>query len=212
MLVAECLSALVFPFRWQLTYVPILPYSQLKFIEAPVPYLMGLCYEERIPEQIFHSNICIFDIDAARLDHPEDMPAFPQQRQMAAEITQILQHFHSSQQQTMVDERYQRRDPNKSLNSRDGDAMNDEGTERRERRRRRTPRNRRSSNDHSSSPSSCATKQAINDFETSIETVGLNETAEQMKAANDSSNNYLMVRLYIDPLREAVSFHTGSQI
>lgn len=53
MLVAECLCTLIFPFRWQLTYVPILPYSQLKFIEAPVPYLMGLCYDDKIPEQIF---------------------------------------------------------------------------------------------------------------------------------------------------------------
>lgn len=53
MLVSECLCALIFPFRWNLTYVPILPYSQLKFIEAPVPYLMGLCYDDRIPDQIF---------------------------------------------------------------------------------------------------------------------------------------------------------------
>lgn len=53
MIVAESLCALAFPFRWQLTYVPILPYSQLKFMEAPVPYIMGLCYEDVIPEQIF---------------------------------------------------------------------------------------------------------------------------------------------------------------
>lgn len=91
MLVAECLSTLVFPFRWQLTYVPILPYSQLKFIEAPVPYVMGLCYDERIPDQIFQSNVCIFDIDAGRLDYPEDIPHFPRQRQIIAEICHVIQ-------------------------------------------------------------------------------------------------------------------------
>lgn len=53
MLVAECLSTLIFPFRWHLTYVPILPYAQLKFIEAPVPYLMGFCYDDRVPSQIY---------------------------------------------------------------------------------------------------------------------------------------------------------------
>jgi hypothetical protein len=53
MLVSECLSSLIFPFRWQVAYVPILPYSELKFIEAPVPYLMGFCYDDRIPDQIF---------------------------------------------------------------------------------------------------------------------------------------------------------------
>lgn len=61
MLVAECLETLIFPFRWQLTYVPILPYSQLKFIEAPVPYLMGLCYDEKIPEQIFQVLYNLFN-------------------------------------------------------------------------------------------------------------------------------------------------------
>ena len=34
--------------------VPVLPYAQLKFIEAPVPYLMGFLYENRMPDQIFH--------------------------------------------------------------------------------------------------------------------------------------------------------------
>lgn len=53
MLVAESLCALAFPFRWQLTYVPILPYSQLKFMEAPVPFIMGVCYEDIISDQLF---------------------------------------------------------------------------------------------------------------------------------------------------------------
>ncbi|RCN35755.1 DENN domain protein [Ancylostoma caninum] len=35
MCVSEALCALAFPFRWQMVYVPILPYSQLKFVEAP---------------------------------------------------------------------------------------------------------------------------------------------------------------------------------
>lgn len=61
MLVAECLSTLILPFRWHLTYVPILPYAQLKFIEAPVPYLMGFCYEERIPDQIFQVHTALLE-------------------------------------------------------------------------------------------------------------------------------------------------------
>ncbi|KAE9554199.1 hypothetical protein FO519_002563 [Halicephalobus sp. NKZ332] len=82
MLVAESLANLVFPFRWQLTYVPILPYNQLKFIEAPVPYVMGLCYDDFIPDQIYQSNICILDIDNKKLDFPEDVPPFPKHRQL----------------------------------------------------------------------------------------------------------------------------------
>ena len=42
MLVAECLSALLFPFQWQHVYVPILPVSLMNFLDAPVPFVMGL--------------------------------------------------------------------------------------------------------------------------------------------------------------------------
>ena len=42
MLVAESLNILIFPFTWQHVYVPILPASMLHFLDAPVPYIMGL--------------------------------------------------------------------------------------------------------------------------------------------------------------------------
>jgi len=42
MLVSECISALIFPFHWQHVYVPILPASMLHFLDAPVPFIMGL--------------------------------------------------------------------------------------------------------------------------------------------------------------------------
>uniref|UniRef100_A0A0N5AA87 DENN domain-containing protein 5B n=1 Tax=Syphacia muris TaxID=451379 RepID=A0A0N5AA87_9BILA len=93
MLVAESLCLLAFPFRWQLTYVPILPYSQLKFMEAPVPYIMGLCYEEEIPEQIFQSNVCVFDIDTGELEMPEDVPLIPDKSEMAHEVAAVLSRF-----------------------------------------------------------------------------------------------------------------------
>lgn len=62
MLVAESLCSLAFPFHWQLTYVPILPYSQLKFMEAPVPFIMGLCYEDTMSDQIFQVGSKKFEI------------------------------------------------------------------------------------------------------------------------------------------------------
>ena len=42
MMVTECINSLLFPFRWQHTYVPILPASLLHFLDAPVPFIMGL--------------------------------------------------------------------------------------------------------------------------------------------------------------------------
>ena len=42
MVVAESITALLFPFSWQHVYVPILPASLFHFLDAPVPFIMGL--------------------------------------------------------------------------------------------------------------------------------------------------------------------------
>ena len=42
MLVAEATTCLMDPFVWPHVYVPILPSTALHFVEAPVPYIMGL--------------------------------------------------------------------------------------------------------------------------------------------------------------------------
>ena len=42
MLCAHCSTALLFPFSWQHVFVPILPASQRGFLDAPVPYIMGI--------------------------------------------------------------------------------------------------------------------------------------------------------------------------
>ncbi len=42
MLAAECVTSLMFPLLWQHVYVPILPASLEHFLEAPVPFIMGV--------------------------------------------------------------------------------------------------------------------------------------------------------------------------
>lgn len=50
MLVTEAITALLFPLHWQHVYVPILPSSLLHFLDAPVPFIMGVycqTYEDK---------------------------------------------------------------------------------------------------------------------------------------------------------------------
>ena len=90
MCVCEALSILAFPFRWSLVYVPILPAAQLKFLEAPVPYVMGWCYEETVPESLFQSNVCVLDVDSGRIELPEDLPLFPGFKDLCSEIRKAV--------------------------------------------------------------------------------------------------------------------------
>ena len=55
MLVAESISSLVFPFEWPHVYVPILPASLIHFLDAPIPFIMGL---QHCADSSLLTNIC----------------------------------------------------------------------------------------------------------------------------------------------------------
>ncbi|XP_064433157.1 DENN domain-containing protein 5A isoform X3 [Mirounga angustirostris] len=97
MTVAETITALMFPFQWQHVYVPILPASLLHFLDAPVPYLMGLHsngLDDRskleLPQE---ANLCFVDIDNHFIELPEDLPQFPNKLEFVQEVSEILMAF-----------------------------------------------------------------------------------------------------------------------
>ncbi|KAM7377836.1 hypothetical protein PAMA_012977 [Pampus argenteus] len=97
MTVAEGITTLLFPFQWQHVYVPILPASLLHFLDAPVPYLMGLQSKEgtdrsklELPQE---ANLCFVDIDNHFIELPEDFPQFPNKSEFMQELSEVLLSF-----------------------------------------------------------------------------------------------------------------------
>ncbi|XP_008300117.1 DENN domain-containing protein 5B [Stegastes partitus] len=97
MTVAEGITTLLFPFQWQHVYVPILPASLLHFLDAPVPYLMGLQSKEgtdrsklELPQE---ANLCFVDIDNHYIELPEDFPQFPNKPEFIQELREVLLSF-----------------------------------------------------------------------------------------------------------------------
>ncbi|XP_067998225.1 DENN domain-containing protein 5B isoform X1 [Melanerpes formicivorus] len=97
MTVAEGITTLLFPFQWQHVYVPILPASLLHFLDAPVPYLMGLQSKEgtdrsklELPQE---ANLCFVDIDSHFIELPEEFPQFPNKLEFIQEISEVLLQF-----------------------------------------------------------------------------------------------------------------------
>ncbi|KAM6987137.1 DENN domain-containing protein 5B isoform 2-T2 [Aplochiton taeniatus] len=102
MTVAEGITTLLFPFQWQHVYVPILPASLLHFLDAPVPYLMGLQSKEgtdrsklELPQE---ANLCFVDIDNHCIELPEDFPQFPNKPEFIQELTEVLRRYGLSPQ------------------------------------------------------------------------------------------------------------------
>ncbi|KAG7246171.1 hypothetical protein CRUP_007938, partial [Coryphaenoides rupestris] len=97
MTVAESITTLLFPFQWQHVYVPILPPSLLHFLDAPVPYLMGLQSHQdperpklELPQE---ANLCFVDIDNRRVELPEDFPQLPNLAEFTEELGDVLHQY-----------------------------------------------------------------------------------------------------------------------
>ncbi|XP_060079678.1 DENN domain-containing protein 5B-like [Ylistrum balloti] len=92
MLVAECMNALIFPFAWQHVYVPILPASLTHFLDAPVPFVMGLHHgrenrsELELPSE---ANMCFVDLDEKTVEVPEELPRFPHLQELTEELVKV---------------------------------------------------------------------------------------------------------------------------
>lgn len=93
MLVAESMTCLLFPFTWPHVYVPILPASLQHFLDAPVPFVMGLHSRENRINIPSEANLCYVDLDTRTIQLPEELPSFPQKAEFIAEITDLLRRY-----------------------------------------------------------------------------------------------------------------------
>jgi hypothetical protein len=59
MLVCESVLCLLYPFQWAHVYVPILPPMLENFLDAPVPYIMGLLRRTNDMNVYCRGSVCI---------------------------------------------------------------------------------------------------------------------------------------------------------
>ncbi|XP_066150244.1 DENN domain-containing protein 5B [Euwallacea fornicatus] len=93
MVVAEGMTTLLFPFSWPHVYVPILPAELHHFLDAPVPFLMGLYASSENLKLASEATLCYVDIDKCKVQLPEEMPIFPHLETFVAEIWSLLDKY-----------------------------------------------------------------------------------------------------------------------
>jgi DENN domain-containing protein 5 len=91
-LVAECIIAFLFPFEWPHVYAPILPTALHHFLDAPVPFVMGL-HSENIDSNAHKIGLCYVDIDSKTIQLPEELPSFPHKQDFIGEIYEVLAKY-----------------------------------------------------------------------------------------------------------------------
>ncbi|XP_059607628.1 DENN domain-containing protein 5B isoform X1 [Phlebotomus argentipes] len=101
MIVAECITNLLFPFTWPHVYAPILPASLYHFLDAPVPFVMGLHADAETSMKIgTEATLCYVDIDRKIIQLPEELPTFPHRGDFVMELAAVLDKFHVPRDKT----------------------------------------------------------------------------------------------------------------
>eukprot|EP00978_Attheya_sp_CCMP212_P010248 scaffold24664_cov38-Attheya_sp.AAC.1 len=70
-MVAEVITALIYPFEWALPYIPVLCEEMLEFVEAPLSFLLGVPTASlKLMDPIVLTELVVVDIDNASAGNP----------------------------------------------------------------------------------------------------------------------------------------------
>ncbi|XP_021905476.1 DENN domain and WD repeat-containing protein SCD1 [Carica papaya] len=76
-LVSEAICHLMYPFRWQQVYIPLLFFSGVDYIDAPTPYMMGLHSGVDISHLVM-DGVVVVDLEFNRITTSEEIPPIPE--------------------------------------------------------------------------------------------------------------------------------------
>ncbi|KAK1421272.1 hypothetical protein QVD17_23469 [Tagetes erecta] len=91
-LASEAICHLIYPFRWQHVYIPLLFFSGVDYIDAPTPYMMGL-HSGVDTTGLSMDGVVVVDLDNNCIMTSEDIPPLPEP-EMSVLRNEILKLLH----------------------------------------------------------------------------------------------------------------------
>ncbi|KAL2342501.1 hypothetical protein Fmac_003786 [Flemingia macrophylla] len=76
-LVSEAICHLIYPFRWQHVYIPLLFFSGVDYIDAPTPYMMGL-HSGVDTSTLTMDGVVVVDLEYNLITTSEEIPPIPE--------------------------------------------------------------------------------------------------------------------------------------
>ncbi|XP_040932020.1 DENN domain and WD repeat-containing protein SCD1-like isoform X4 [Gossypium hirsutum] len=76
-LASEAICHLIYPFRWQHVYIPLLFFSGVDYIDAPTPYMMGL-HSGVDTSNLGMDGVVIVDLEFNQITTTEEIPPIPE--------------------------------------------------------------------------------------------------------------------------------------
>ncbi|KAJ0668305.1 putative transcription factor WD40-like family [Helianthus annuus] len=91
-LASEAICHLIYPFRWQHVYIPLLFFSGVDYIDAPTPYMMGL-HSGVDTTGLSMDGVVVVDLEKNCITTSEEIPAIPEP-EMSSLRNEILKLLH----------------------------------------------------------------------------------------------------------------------
>ncbi|KAI3463765.1 hypothetical protein Pfo_020428 [Paulownia fortunei] len=90
-LVSEAICHLIYPFRWQHVYIPLLFFSGVDYIDAPTPYMMGL-HSGVDTFGLVMDGVVVVDLEHNLITTSEEIPPIPEPEysSLRGEILKLL--------------------------------------------------------------------------------------------------------------------------
>jgi len=91
--IAESIMALMFPFDYQLVYIPVLPETMVEFLNSPVPFVSGI--HTRLYEQAIEGvgkDTCIANIDTGIIEFKDEVDGKYVGKPESDEIAELPKH------------------------------------------------------------------------------------------------------------------------
>ncbi|GAV78180.1 WD40 domain-containing protein/DENN domain-containing protein/dDENN domain-containing protein/uDENN domain-containing protein/SBF2 domain-containing protein [Cephalotus follicularis] len=76
-IVSEAICHLIYPFRWQHVYIPLLFFSGVDYIDAPTPYMMGL-HSGVDTSNLVMDGVVVVDLEYNQITTTEEIPTVPE--------------------------------------------------------------------------------------------------------------------------------------
>ncbi|KAL4573685.1 hypothetical protein LXL04_020500 [Taraxacum kok-saghyz] len=91
-LASEAICHLIYPFRWQHVYIPLLFFSGVDYIDAPTPYMMGL-HSGVDTTGLSMDGVVVVDLDHNCITTSEEIPCIPEP-EMSSLRNELLKLLH----------------------------------------------------------------------------------------------------------------------
>ena len=88
------LLSLLYPFKWCLVYVPVLPSQLVDYLYSPVKYVYGI--HSKMKDDVFircSSDTCIIDLDQGKIENNDEMVNIHSKKNTKTSNVQLPEHY-----------------------------------------------------------------------------------------------------------------------